>query len=160
SACVPKLINGTPVPNIMGHTPTLDGTCTATVGTAVCLSTVCDTKDNECGLGNGDGPCDATSGATVCRSGVCDKDGSCGLADGDGPCTTGDGAVVCRSGSCNGGVCGKGGAPCAKDADCSSSQFCNTAKMVCEAKLPNGDPVPKIPGHDPAFTGVCSAAVG
>jgi len=50
------------------HTnPTLNGTCTAAAGILVCVSAVCDTKDNECGYANGDGPCTVASDRCVAR---------------------------------------------------------------------------------------------
>jgi hypothetical protein len=114
--CVNKLANGTSIPILAGHTPPLTGACPSNpdaggaVGTAVCISDVCDPSNGECGLANGHGPC--TSGA-VCQSGVCDTDGLCGYKDGDGPCTESDAgadagsASVCRSGICSAlGTCG------------------------------------------------------
>jgi MYXO-CTERM domain-containing protein len=76
SACVAKIANGQPVPTIAGHTPTLNGVCTTAVGTDVCVSGVCDPKDNECGYANGDGPCTSTT-ASVCQSGSCSTTGKC-----------------------------------------------------------------------------------
>jgi hypothetical protein len=70
STCVPKLPNGKGVPSAVGHDPALTGTCAAGVGAAVCISGVCDAKDNACGYANGDGPCTAAQ-ASVCRSGTC-----------------------------------------------------------------------------------------
>ena len=40
----------------MAPTRPLNGICTASAGTLVCQSGVCDTKDNDCGYANGDGP--------------------------------------------------------------------------------------------------------
>ena len=67
-ACVAKLPNGTPIPTVTGHTPPLTGTCTTGAGAAVCLTGVCDTKDNKCGYQNGDGPC---ASSNDCRSDKC-----------------------------------------------------------------------------------------
>src|SRR5262249_23938369 len=76
--CTPKLAIGAPRPTDPPHMgPTLNGTCIAAAAILVCLSDVCDTADNECGLLNGDGPCDMTSGPVVCRSGACSPSGVC-----------------------------------------------------------------------------------
>jgi uncharacterized repeat protein (TIGR01451 family)/MYXO-CTERM domain-containing protein len=160
-ACVPKLANGTAIPTIAGHTPVLDGTCSAAVGTAVCLSGVCDTTDNKCGLANGSGTCDGTNGATVCRSGVCDTaDGKCGYDVGHGPCDSTNAATVCRSGACSvSKVCAPAGG-CVVDGDCQATQFCDTSAKTCVAKLANGTTIPTIAGHDPVLDGTCTAAVG
>jgi hypothetical protein len=127
-ACVPKLANGTPLPSV----PAEVSTCTAPVGTRVCQSGVCDTKDNECGYATGDGPC---ASASQCRSGKCDKavciectaDDECGagrmcspagacvskLPDGQ-PCAN---AAQCLSSACTAGTCGNGGASGASGAN-------------------------------------------
>ena len=128
--CTAKLANGTAIPTIANHTPALTGTCSAPVGTAVCVASVCDVADNKCGLANG-----------------------------DGPCTAGNAATVCRSGACSAGVCVAPGT-CAVDGDCQASQFCDTAQSLCVAKLTNGTSIPTITGHVPALTGTCSLAVG
>src|SRR5262249_26555532 len=54
--CLPKLSNGTAIPNVPNHTPTLNGNCTTAAGSAVCSSGVCDTN-NKCGYANGSGSC-------------------------------------------------------------------------------------------------------
>jgi hypothetical protein len=111
-------------------------TCTATVGTRVCASGVCDPKDNACGLADGDGPCAA---GDVCRSlncnpftkecvatPICTKAAQCPTGEAcvagecvprvpDGSaCTTSD---ECQSGDCESGVCNSivatGAGPCA-----------------------------------------------
>jgi hypothetical protein len=51
-------------------------------------------------------------------------------------------------------------AQCAVDGDCTSAQFCSTPTWACQSKLSNGTSIPNIAGHNPALTGVCSAAVG
>ncbi len=54
NACLPKLDNGVALPKDTPHsTPKLDGTCTDDAAALVCASGVCDSKDDECGLGNG-----------------------------------------------------------------------------------------------------------
>lgn len=131
--CTPKLPNGSPVPNDPPHAnPTLNGTCTTAAATLTCQSSVCDVKDNACGYANGDGPCTAANGGTVCRSGTC---------------------------SANGGVCMPAGG-CAVDADCPTTDWCNTQTFACTPKLPNGQPIPTVGGHAPPLTGACTTGAG
>jgi hypothetical protein len=162
STCTPTLANGTPVPVDLPHTgPTLNGICTAAAGTLVCTSTVCDTRDNDCGYLNGDGPCTAVTGGVVCRSAVCDPDGKCGFANGDGPCTVATGPVVCRSGVCStNGKCEPAGG-CNVDADCTGGNWCDESTHTCTPKLGNGVQVPTDPPHTaPTLDGTCTAAAG
>ncbi|MBS2030050.1 MAG: hypothetical protein JST54_19265 [Deltaproteobacteria bacterium] len=89
-ACTAQLSNGTPIPSDPGHSPTLNGTCTAAAGTLVCASGVCDTSNNECGVANGNGPCVTGS---VCQSGACSTNGTCEPAGGcnvDADCSSGN----------------------------------------------------------------------
>lgn len=134
STCAAKLPNGQGVPHVAGHNPAVTGTCSAAVGAVICASGVCDTSDNECGLANGDGPCShADAGVAVCRSGTC--------------LTT--------------AVCGPQAAPgCTVDADCSSTQWCDTSRSTCAPKLTNGKQVPSVAGHAPALAGRCTVGVG
>ncbi|HVU02668.1 MAG TPA: L-type lectin-domain containing protein [Polyangiaceae bacterium] len=109
-ACDPKLPNGSPMPAV---TP-IDGKCTTQNGQRVCQSGVCDPKDDECGIGNGEFPPN-DGGAAECRAGVRGSDGKCGYPNGEGPCTAQNGGTVCRSGTCGGdGLCGhpNGEGPC------------------------------------------------
>ncbi|HVY47434.1 MAG TPA: hypothetical protein VHB21_16210, partial [Minicystis sp.] len=130
--CTPKVANGMPIPNVPGHDPTLDGTCTQAAGASACASGVCDTADDLCGYADGDGPCDMTSGPTVCRSGMCSSNGTCE-----------------PSGGCN------------VDADCGANDWCNESAHMCTPKLPNGTAVPSDPAHmDPALDGTCGDGVG
>ena len=131
--CAPQIANGGSVPTDPAHTnPTLDGTCTATAGTLVCQSGVCDTRDNECGYANGDGPCTMGNGGTVCRSGMCSSTGTCE-----------------PSGGCN------------VDADCSGGQWCDETAHACKAKLANGTSIPTDGAHtNPTLNGTCTAAAG
>ncbi len=132
ATCVAKLANGAPVPTVTGHSPPLAGTCNPAVGTAVCTSGVCDTADNECGLGNGDGPCTSANAGTVCRSGACSAAGTCEPAGG-----------------------------CNVDADCTAGDWCDEATHACTPKLANGSPIPSDPTHTaPTLTGVCTANAG
>ncbi|HEY8088198.1 MAG TPA: hypothetical protein VIF09_10145 [Polyangiaceae bacterium] len=133
NACMPKLANGQPVPTDSGHTnPTLNGTCTVAAGALVCVSAVCDTKDNDCGYANGDGPCTASTGATVCRSGACSSNGKCE-----------------PSGGCN------------VDADCTGGNWCDETTNVCTPPVANGGAVPTDAAHtNPTLDGTCTAAAG
>jgi hypothetical protein len=125
--CTAKLANGVVVPTLTGHTPPLTGTCTTAVGTAVCVTGVCDVKDNDCGFANGDGPC-AAGAAPVCRSGVCSV------------------AMVCEP---------VGG--CETDADCLAGMWCDESTMTCTAALANGVHVPTDPPHtNPTLNGTCT----
>jgi hypothetical protein len=160
--CTLDLTNGAPVPTDPAHTtPTLDGICTAAAGTLVCVSGVCDTKDNDCGYANSDGPCTATNGATVCRSAVCDPDGDCGYKNGDGPCTTTNAGTVCRSGACStDGNCEPPGG-CEVDADCATGNWCDETTETCTPTLANGVAVPTDGPHtNPTLNGTCTAAAG
>jgi MYXO-CTERM domain-containing protein len=127
--CTAKLANGTAVPVLTGHTPPLTGVCTVAVGASVCVSGVCDTKDNLCGFADGDGPCVAGV-AAVCRSGVCSV------------------AQVCEP---------VGG--CETDADCAAGLWCDESTTTCTSQLVNGMPVPTDPPHtNPTLNGVCTVA--
>jgi uncharacterized repeat protein (TIGR01451 family) len=130
--CASKLPNGSPLPTVSGHAPTLDGVCSQLEAPVVCTSGVCDASDNKCGYANGDGPCTASNAGTVCRSSTCSENGS----------------VCIPSGGC------------AVDADCASTQWCNTEMFACVEKLVNGSAVPSVGGHTPALAGSCTTAVG
>jgi len=130
--CVTKLPNGQSVPTVTGHTPTLDGTCTADAGTITCASGACDSKDDKCGYATGDGPCDMANAASVCRSGLCSSDSTCTPDTG-----------------------------CNVDADCKSGNWCNEAAHMCLPTLANGTKVPTDAGHtQPTLDGTCTAAAG
>jgi MYXO-CTERM domain-containing protein len=133
TTCTAKLANSSPVPTDAPHTnPTLNGTCTAAAATLVCVSGVCDTKDNDCGYANGDGPCTMATGATVCRSGACSASGVCEPSGG-----------------------------CESDADCTGGKWCDETTNVCTAKLANSAPVADDPPHtNPTLNGTCTAAAG
>ncbi|MFI5306163.1 MAG: hypothetical protein ACHQ53_02360 [Polyangiales bacterium] len=130
--CASKLPNGTLLPTVSGHTPTLDGVCSTVEAPVVCLGGVCATSDNKCGYVNGQGSCSSSNAGSVCRSSTCS-----------------DNAEVCIP---------SGG--CAVDADCASTQWCNTEMFACVAKLANGSTVPTVTGHTPALSGTCSSGVG
>ncbi|MBI2391266.1 MAG: hypothetical protein HYV09_16880 [Deltaproteobacteria bacterium] len=71
--CTAKLPNGDPVPASVG------GKCTTDLGKRVCVSGICSTSDDRCGV-----PLDATcAGDGECRSAVC-VDGKCVEKDTDG----------------------------------------------------------------------------
>ena len=82
--------------------PTLDGTCSAAAGMLTCQSGVCDPKDNDCGLADGDGPC---ANSEQCRNGNCNMDTmKCTapkLPDGSA-CTSSD---QCINSDCDHGIC-------------------------------------------------------
>ena len=131
--CSPQLANGTAIPSDPPHTnPTLAGTCSATAGTLVCVSSVCDTKDNACGFANGDGPCTTANGATVCRSTACSVNGLCEPVGG-----------------------------CNVDGDCAGGKWCLESMHTCSPQLANGTAIPSDPPHtNPTLAGTCSAAAG
>jgi MYXO-CTERM domain-containing protein len=133
TTCTAKLANSAPVPSDPPHAnPALNGTCTAAAGTLVCVSGVCDTKDNDCGYASGDGPCTAASGATVCRSGACSTAGVCEPMGG-----------------------------CETDADCTAGNWCDESTTTCTPKLANSSPVPNDPPHaNPTLNGKCTLAAG
>jgi MYXO-CTERM domain-containing protein len=178
NACTPKLPDGTPVPTIPGHAPPLTGTCSAPVGTAVCVSGTCSTTTNDCG---------ATAPPACTTDGQCASGQFCNtqtmtctpkLPDGTpvptipghtppltGTCATDVGTAVCVSGTCNTTTndCGPAVTPppaCTMDSQCASTQFCDTQTMTCTSKLPDGAPVPTVPGHTPPLTGTCATGVG
>ncbi len=123
------MANGQPVPTVAGHSPTLDGMCTAAAGASACASGVCDT-DNLCGLANGDGPCDMTTGTTVCRSMACSNNNLCE-----------------PSGGCN------------VDADCATGNWCLESTHTCKPTLSNGTPLPTDASHmSPKLDGTCTTA--
>jgi hypothetical protein len=131
--CTPQIANGGAVPTDGAHTnPTLNGTCTTQVGTLVCQSGVCDTRDNDCGYANGDGPCTIANGGTVCRSGNCSTNGTCE-----------------PTGGCN------------VDADCTTGHWCDETAHACKAKLANGTTIPTDGAHtNPTLNGTCTGAAG
>jgi len=129
--CTPPLSNGMSVPNDPPHTnPVLNGACTTVAAALVCRSGVCDASNNECGYANGDGPCSVATGSVLCQSGVCSASSSVCIPTGG----------------------------CAVDADCLSTQYCNTPSLTCVSKVPNGQIVPTVVGHAPPLSGVCTVA--
>jgi hypothetical protein len=129
--CSAQVANGTLIPTDPSHAnPVLNGTCTVPAGTLVCISSVCDTGDNECGYANGDGPCTSVNGTTVCRSGVCSANGTC-----EAP------------GGCN------------VDADCPAGTWCNESAHTCTAQLANGVAMPTDAPHtNPTLNEICTVA--
>ncbi|HEY3820770.1 MAG TPA: L-type lectin-domain containing protein [Polyangiaceae bacterium] len=93
ATCTPKLANGTSIPVDAPHmSPILDGECTLAAAALVCVSGVCDIKDNRCGYANGDGPCTSSTAGAVCRSAACSTNGTCepmGGCNVDGDCPGG-----------------------------------------------------------------------
>ena len=79
--------------------------------------------------------CNEVVGSAVCESGVCDPaDDACGLEVGDGPC---ENTEQCRAGGCNAEtqLCESG---CTSNADCATSEYCETASGACLPLLPVG----------------------
>jgi MYXO-CTERM domain-containing protein len=143
AACVNKLDNGQPIPEITGHTPALNGACSAAVGTAVCKSGVCDERDDRCGYANDGGACDSASASRVCRSTVCGSDGQCGFPDGEGECDEQNASRVCREGMCTDGTCGEEPEPepgCRADTDCNGNQYCQLDSGECKKRKADGKP--------------------
>ncbi len=143
--CQPQTSNGQPVPG---------GTCTSTLGARACLSSVCDTKDNDCGYANGDGPCTGGDGTLVCRSTICATDIGlceqctsastcaaatpvcdattfrCVVCNGDNGMSVSDPCPSSTAPTCTAGQCGK----CTSDAQCGAGHagnFCNTTTGTC-----------------------------
>ena len=144
--CVPKTPNGDHVPNV----PPIDGQCTAEKGKRVCLSAVCETDDDRCGLHNGS-PCGGVG--EKCRSKICfPTDKLCGKPDGEPCADPGD----CRSDQCTAGVC----SGCKDDTNCATGQVCDKVKKQCvpgcrEVGGNSNCPPPKqCSKHDGAI-GVC-----
>lgn len=114
AVCAADLANGVGIPNVPSHAdPVLDGTCTPEAASLVCHSGVCDVSDDACGYANDSGPCTTETAALVCRSGACSSTGTCRPATG-----------------------------CNADADCTSTQYCDTAAHSCEDKANTGSPIP------------------
>lgn len=130
-SCVQKSTNGTALPSDGAHgAPVLDGSCTVAAATLTCASGACDTRDNQCGYGNGAGSsCSAANAAAVCRSGLCSTSGTC-IAP----------------------------ASCAADGDCAGG-WCNLSTATCAGKTPNGETMASDPAHTtPLLDGACSGA--
>jgi hypothetical protein len=129
--CSPQVANGMPVPTDSGHTnPTLNGTCTAAAGSLTCQSGVCDTKDNDCGLADGDGPC---TNNEQCRENDCNTTSM--------TCTPG-----CVSDS-----------ECSENQFCSSTHACTPKFPIGQACM-NNDQCQS--DDCPTSTGVCSGVIG
>jgi hypothetical protein len=159
SECKPKLTNGTAMPSDPPHTnPTLDAKCSASAASLVCVSGVCDTTDDKCGLLNGTGPCTVQTAGAVCRSAACGTDSKCGYPNGEGPCTKTNQGTVCRSLTCStNGTCMPSGG-CNVDGDCTAGNWCEIGTHTCKPTLPNGSPVPNDPPHTgPTLNGKCTA---
>jgi MYXO-CTERM domain-containing protein len=89
----------------------------------------------------------------VCKSGVCDtKDNTCGYANGDGPCSSDE---QCRNDSCfpTSMTCVS---HCQSDADCPSTDYCETENGSCMPKQPDGKP---CSANDQCTSGACSQSV-
>jgi uncharacterized repeat protein (TIGR01451 family) len=115
-------------------------TCTATLGTRACISTVCDTRDNLCGYGNGDGPCQSSTGPTECRSTICatlgPNAGKCEACNTNGDCSGAN--PVCDPTTSTCGKCNGDSGSGATDACGAASPYC-TASGSCSACATDGD---------------------
>ena len=121
-ACLPLLGNGTRIPTDAPHVgPTLDGSCTGAAATLVCVSGVCDMRDDECGFANGVGPCTAADAGSVCRSGRCGEAGAvqgiCVSCTGDAHCSGDTPVCDLKKGGC---------------VECTSSNECSGKKPICD----------------------------
>jgi uncharacterized repeat protein (TIGR01451 family) len=147
NTCVPKLSDGTPLPNDGLH----DGMCTLQSGAIVCASGACNAVANTCARANGS----SCSSRETCVSDVCGSNGLCGIAEGDGTCTTST-AKLCQSNRCSSqGVCVRADNGCAVDSDCSSSTWCDPAARTCKPKLAAGSALP----NDTLHSGACSSSL-
>jgi hypothetical protein len=137
--CQPQLANGQRVPG---------GTCTATLGQRACLSSLCDTTNDECGLGNG-AACATDAG---CQSAICvtlgPNAGKCEECGADSDCkTAARPACSAATGTCV--ACTS-----TNDAACSGdTPVCNTASSTCQAC--NGDNGSRGSAQCPASAPVC-----
>lgn len=136
--CAPKLANGTPLPS----TPSTVTTCSPDVGTRVCASGACDTKDNSCGVAPGDGSC---SNDEQCRNDSCDPTTQlCGAGcTTDSDCPSGDfcgSAATCTPKLPTGATCA--GSNQCQSSDCDNA-ICNTvigsgAGLLCAVRSVGG----------------------
>ena len=178
ATCTAKLPNGTTIPIDVPHTnPTLDGECIPAAAVLVCVSGVCDIKDNRCGFANGDGPCTSLSAGTVCRSLACSVDGTCDPPGGcnvDGDCLpaapdcdttthtcvgTPDGGVVdggALDAGNDGGAAVEGGAPAGDGGEGGISPeeagSVGDASVAPEGSAGSGDSAPPGSGSSEAAT--------
>jgi MYXO-CTERM domain-containing protein len=140
--CEPKLANGVSLP----MTPSTVATCSTTVGERICISTVCDPKNNQCGFALGEGPCTSTA---ECDTGTCNpKTMTCALPQGDAGTDTGKDA-------------GKdAGSGCHADTDCKTGNYC-AGNGACTPTQPTGQTCTlsaECQSND-CFGGVCSTVV-
>jgi hypothetical protein len=109
NVCTTKTANGQAV-------PAAAGTCSVATGARTCLSGVCETADNLCGLKNGKSCAnDAGASPLTCRSAICfPGDNLCGRPDKE-LCSVG---ADCRSAKCDTNVC----VSCTSDTECGDTQ--------------------------------------
>lgn len=137
--CVAKLANGTALP----AKPAEVAQCTMDVGARVCVSGICDTKDDTCGLAPGDGSCKDDS---ACRTTLCDvAKGTCKPAPcaSDSACAPGQFCGI--DGSCISALAP--GGLCTRSSQCASN--------LCEAgqcQDPNASSGCSTPASTPAST--------
>lgn len=141
--CKARLSLGQKLPTDALH----DGTCTAALAGAVCVSGACNAVTKECAAPKGT-TCSAND---QCATNVCGSNGKCGIADGQAGCTATSAAELCQSGVCSptGSACVPTGQfRCAVDPDCASGTYCNRLTLTCEPKLGAGAPIPADGLHD------------
>ncbi|MCA9529261.1 MAG: hypothetical protein KC543_03905, partial [Myxococcales bacterium] len=115
--CQPKVTNGQAIPG---------GACDTTLGARACVSGVCDTGSNECGIGLGHSGCTADA---QCLSGVCIASGvnagTCQPCRAGSDCSGGTPACDTASNAC---------VQCTSSGDCSgSTPSCDTSSHTCVA---------------------------
>lgn len=123
-ACLPRLENGLAIPLDPPHVgPTLDGSCTDAAASLVCVSGVCDTRDNECGFATGIGPCSTANAGSVCRSGRCGAagaiQGTCVNCNEDAHCSGDTPVCNMKTGAC---------------VECTSASECSGKTPICDVE--------------------------
>jgi len=121
-ACLPLLGNGAAIPTDPPHSgPGLDGSCTDAAASLVCVSGVCDARDDECGFASGVGPCTAADAGSVCRSGRCgtigEVRGICVNCSADAHCSGDQPICDQATGSC---------------VECTSAENCGEKQPICD----------------------------
>ena len=165
--CTAKLATGTALvtPDALHN----NGTCSAAIGTAECISGACGTSSNKCvPASNGcaaDGDCTAAqfcNGTTLTCTAKLVNGTTLVTPDAlhaNGVCSVAVGAAECVSGACATGSnkCVPAGG-CAADGDCAAGNFCNGTTFTCTAKLASGTALVNPDAlHN---NGTCSIAVG
>jgi len=140
--CKAKLGSGAPLPVDSTHR----AECTPALALAVCASGACNPDTQTCGGAVGT----ACTAPADCANNACGTNMKCGLTSGTGPCTAQSAATLCQSGACGpqSGVCVPAEAGgCGTDADCSETEYCDGAKLLCVATLAAGASLPADGEH-------------